>query len=68
MQPTLRELLRSCDQEAGGEKQRGVFLTMTDAERALLKETAYRARSTQAGVLRLGLRLVVAQLDKAGKG
>jgi hypothetical protein len=65
----LRELLRTCDRASGGAERQGVFLKMTREEKALLEETAYRCRSTQAGVLRTGLRLVARDvLEGTGGG
>ncbi len=54
-QRPLAELLRSCDQETG--ERRGVFVKLDAGERALLKAAAAEARTTQMGILRVGVRL-----------
>lgn len=61
MQPTLDELMRNCDREDCADRH-GVFFTLTDTERALLREAAHEARTSQAGLLRVGLRLVAARV------
>lgn len=62
-QTTLDELLRSCDREDTADRH-GTFFTLTHAEHALLRETAHEARASQAGVLRVGLRLVAARVAR----
>ena len=61
-QPTIRQLLQRADNESAGGRPDAVLFHVNAAERALLKETAYKARTSQAGVLRTGLRLVARDL------
>lgn len=55
-QKPLRELLRECDVERG-QGLRGVFVRLDAKERNLLKTAAAEARTSQMGILRMGLRL-----------
>lgn len=65
-QPTLRELLRRAEKDSTGERVGYCFL-LTGTEHALLKETAYRQRISQAEVFRIGLRLVAEAAAKEGE-
>jgi len=58
---TLDQLFRTSDRETA--KMRGVFFKLTEADRVLLQRTARIAKCSQAGVLRVGLALVVRAVE-----
>lgn len=62
---SLDDLMRTVEAEKAGWREREehqMSFYLSAAEKLLLRETAHRGRTSQAGVLRLGVRLVAREL------